>query len=86
MSQRKSIMAATIAAPGRLSKCIRTVHEGQIWVGNQEIEHLVAVLTEITPTRILKSGSMPFLTQREAEVVCLLAEGRGSTRLASNSR
>lgn len=65
-----------------LSKCIRTVHNGQIWVGNQEIEHLVAVLAEITPLRILKAGSMPLLTQREAEVVCLLAEGRGNDEIS----
>jgi DNA-binding NarL/FixJ family response regulator len=61
-----------------LSKCIRTVHKGQVWAGNEEIEHLLAVLAQLTPLRVLKASNMPLLTRREAEVVCLLAEGRGN--------
>lgn len=58
-----------------LSKCIQTVHQGQIWIGNQDIEHLLNALTHIRPIQIKKSDGMPLLTPREEEVVRLVADG-----------
>ena len=58
-----------------LSKCIQTVHEGQIWAGNPDIEHLLNALTHIRPIQIKKSDGMPLLTPREEEVVRLVADG-----------
>lgn len=58
-----------------LAKCIQTVHEGQIWAGNQDIEHLLSALTHIRPIQIKKSDGMPLLTPREEEVVRLVADG-----------
>jgi len=64
-------------APKLLSKCIRTVHGGQIWAGNQDLAFLLEFLTQLRPLRIVKpGGGMQHLTPREAEVVHLLAELR----------
>jgi DNA-binding NarL/FixJ family response regulator len=58
-----------------LSKCIQTVHQGQIWISNPDIEHLLNALSHIRPIQIKKSDGMPLLTPREEEVVRLVADG-----------
>ena len=59
-----------------LSKCIRTVHEGQIWADTRNLAFILEFLTQLKPLRIIKpGGGMTRLTAREAEVVHLLAEG-----------
>ena len=68
-----------------LSKCIRTVHRGQIWADNQNLDFVLEFLTQLKPLRILKpGGGMARLTPREIEVVRLLAEGM-STREISHT-
>jgi two-component system nitrate/nitrite response regulator NarL len=59
-----------------LSKCIRTVHEGQIWADTRNLAFILEFLTELKPLRLVKpGGGMTRLTPREGEVVHLLAEG-----------
>jgi len=59
-----------------LSKCIRTVHEGQIWADTRNLAFILEFLTELKPLRVVKpGGGMTRLTPREAEVVHLLADG-----------
>ena len=59
-----------------LSKCIRTVHEGQIWVDTRNLAFILEFLTQLKPLRLIKpGGGMTRLTAREAEVVHLLADG-----------
>ena len=58
-----------------LSKCIQTVHKGQIWASNEDIEHLLNALTQIKPLHLNNSHGMPLLTRREEEVVRLVADG-----------
>jgi DNA-binding NarL/FixJ family response regulator len=65
-----------------LSKCIETVHKGQIWAGNQDIEHLLNALTHIKPLHINNSNGMPLLTRREEEVVRLVADGLKNREIA----
>lgn len=68
-----------------LSKCIRTVHGGQIWADNQNLDFILEFLTQLKPLRLVKAGGgMTRLTQRETEVVHLLTEGM-STREISNT-
>jgi two-component system, NarL family, nitrate/nitrite response regulator NarL len=60
----------------QLSKCIRTVHEGQIWADTQNLAFILEFLTQLKPLRLIKpGGGMTRLTPRESEVVHLLAEG-----------
>ncbi len=67
----------------QLSKCIRTVHNGQIWADSQNLRFVLEFLAHLKPLRALKSGGgMAWLTPREMEVVKLLTEGM-STRETS---
>ncbi len=66
-----------------LPKCIRTVHEGQIWADTRNLAFLLEFLTQLKPLRLIKpGGGMGRLTPREAEVVHLLSDGM-STRAIS---
>jgi two-component system nitrate/nitrite response regulator NarL len=59
-----------------LPKCIRTVHEGQIWADTRNLAFILEFLTLHKPLRLVKpGGGMTRLTRREAEVVHLLADG-----------
>jgi DNA-binding NarL/FixJ family response regulator len=59
-----------------LSKCIRTVHEGQVWADTRNLAFLLEFLTQLKPLRLVKpGGGMARLTPRETEVVHLLADG-----------
>jgi DNA-binding NarL/FixJ family response regulator len=70
-------------APKLLSKCIRTVHGGQIWANNQNLIFLLEYLTQLKPLRLVKSGGgMRLLTPREAEVVHLLTEGMSTREIS----
>jgi DNA-binding NarL/FixJ family response regulator len=64
------------------SKCIRTVHGGQIWASNEDIEHLLNALTNIKPIPFNNSRGMPLLTRREEEVVRLVADGLKNREIA----
>jgi len=69
-----------------LSKCIRTVHGGQIWANNQDLIFLLDFLTQLKPLRLVKSsGGMQLLTPREANVVHLLAEGMSTREISQKS-
>jgi DNA-binding NarL/FixJ family response regulator len=58
-----------------LPKCIRCVHEGQIWASNTELEFLIEIITKLKPMQIHSTGGMALLTSREQDVVRLVADG-----------
>src|SRR5258708_38965709 len=43
-------------APRLLSKCIRSVFGGQIWVNNNDLIFLIEFVTHLKPLRLVKSG------------------------------
>jgi DNA-binding NarL/FixJ family response regulator len=65
-----------------LSKCIQAVHQGQIWVCNEDVEHLLNALTHIKPLHLNNSAGMPLLTPREEDVVRLVADGLKNREIA----
>ncbi len=66
-----------------LSKCIRTVHEGQIWADTRNLAFILEFLTQLKPLRLIKpGGGMTRLTPREAEVVHLLADGLSTKEIS----
>ena len=65
-----------------LPKCIRKVHEGQIWVSNSELEFLITFIVNARPTQLIETGSMSLLTPREAEVARLVAEAMPNQEIA----
>lgn len=58
-----------------LSKCIKTVHLGQFWVGNGDLEHVFGALHSRRTPRITGPDEVPLLTEREEDVVRLVADG-----------
>jgi len=69
-----------------LSKCIETVHQGQFWVGNDDLEHLVKALSHLKPVRLNDSEGTPLLTRREEDVVRLVADGMKNREIAQRLR
>jgi DNA-binding NarL/FixJ family response regulator len=65
-----------------LSKCIETVHKGQIWASNEDLEHLINALTHIEPVQFNRSDGTPLLTRREEDVVRLVADGMKNREIA----
>jgi DNA-binding NarL/FixJ family response regulator len=65
-----------------LSKCIRSVHHGRIWVSNSELEYILEALASHKPVDYMKSGGMALLTAREEQVVNLVVEGMKNREIA----
>jgi len=58
-----------------LAKCIRKVHAGQVWAGNEEIEFLIEAVSLQPALYFPKTDGMPLLTRREEQIVHLATEG-----------
>ena len=58
-----------------LPKCIRRIYEGQIWIGNAELEFLLELVTNLKPFQVQNPNGKALLTPRELDVVRLVAEG-----------
>jgi DNA-binding NarL/FixJ family response regulator len=66
-----------------LSKCIRRVHEGQVWASAEQVDLLLQFVANMEPRLTPKKGAMTLLTPREQEVACLVAEGMSNRDIAS---
>jgi DNA-binding NarL/FixJ family response regulator len=58
-----------------LGKCIRCVHEGQIWAGQTELKFALDALASAPSIRAVNAQGMNLLSKRESEVVHALAGG-----------
>jgi DNA-binding NarL/FixJ family response regulator len=67
-----------------LTKCIRTVHQGQFWISTDDLEHVMSGLCETKPFRIVDSNGLALLTRREEDVVRLVVEGMKNREIAQN--
>jgi DNA-binding NarL/FixJ family response regulator len=65
-----------------LSKCIQTVHGGQIWASNEDIEHILTALINTKPIQFNNADGMPLLTRREEDVVRLVSDGLKNREIA----
>ncbi len=70
------------AGPAALPKCVRRVSEGQIWATSQELNYVLDALTDTEPSRTLSDQYCRLLTQREQEVVQLVAGGYSNREIA----
>jgi two-component system, NarL family, nitrate/nitrite response regulator NarL len=66
-----------------LLKCIRAVHEGQVWVDSEQMEVLLQALVEAKPMRVTNLQGACLLTKREDEVASLVAEGLTNREVAN---
>jgi DNA-binding NarL/FixJ family response regulator len=58
-----------------LCKCIRRVHAGQVWADSSQLEWVVEALRERDPGRIASATGAPLLTEREEQIVGMVADG-----------
>jgi DNA-binding NarL/FixJ family response regulator len=65
-----------------LPKCIRQVHNGQIWVNSVELEFLLDLVISLRPLKMQPTGGMARLTHRERDVVRLVADGMRNQEIA----
>jgi DNA-binding NarL/FixJ family response regulator len=64
-----------------LAKCIRCVHNGEIWASNAQIEFLLSALPQPRPSLTHTKG-VSSLTPREREVSRLVEEGKKNREIA----
>jgi len=64
------------------SKCIRTVHQGQIWADTRQVTLAIDALAATPKVRAVDAGGMDLLSKREMEVVRCLARGLTNREIA----
>ena len=52
-----------------LSRCVRRVHQGQIWASSEALEVVVEALAASPDVRAVNANGMSLLSEREAQVV-----------------
>jgi two-component system nitrate/nitrite response regulator NarL len=65
-----------------LSKCVRSVHEGQIWASSLQMSFAVEALASSPTVRAVDANGLDLLSKREMEVVHSLAEGLTNREIA----
>ena|SRR5579872_796720 len=65
-----------------LSKCIRCVHDGQVWANSNELRFLLDALSQAMSTRMVGAAGVS-LSKREQDVVNCVAEGLSNREIAS---
>jgi two-component system, NarL family, nitrate/nitrite response regulator NarL len=65
-----------------LCKCVRTVHQGQIWASSREMAFAVEALAAAPAVRAVDANGFDLLSKRELEVVSCLAEGLTNREIA----
>ncbi len=65
-----------------LGKCVRKVHEGQIWANSQQIGLLVKTLASSNHLRAVDANGLNLLSNREMDVVRCVAQGLTNREIA----
>jgi DNA-binding NarL/FixJ family response regulator len=66
-----------------LNRCVRKVHEGQLWAGDRHLEFLLEALADApAPTQLLDAQGARLLSAREEDVVRCLARGLTNIQIA----
>jgi|GEM_PF-125804 len=65
-----------------LCKCIRCVHNGQIWANTEQLQQLVQEVTQVPSLRTVNAMGLKLLTPREEQVVALVADGLSNREAA----
>jgi two-component system, NarL family, nitrate/nitrite response regulator NarL len=66
----------------KLSKCIRCVHEGQIWANSREMSLALEALASAPNVTAVDANGLNLLSKREKEIVHSLAEGLTNREIA----
>ena len=66
----------------RLSKCVRCVYEGQVWINHEELELVLDTLTSSPAICAVDAKGLNLLTERERAIVESVAEGLANHEIA----
>ncbi len=67
---------------GSLPKCVRKVHEGQIWANTEQISVLLQAWASSHKIRAVNAQGLDLLSKRESEIVSRVAEGMTNREIA----
>ena len=59
----------------QLRKCLRVVHQGQIWADTREMNYILEAFSHVSPVHLFDRDRKSLLTHREKDVAHLVAEG-----------
>jgi DNA-binding NarL/FixJ family response regulator len=65
-----------------LRKCVRCVHQGEIWANTREMSLAVEALSSAPTVRTVNAHGLSLLSKREVQVVHCLAEGLSNREIA----
>ncbi len=65
-----------------LSKCVRRVHEGQVWANSEQMHVLVQALASSHSFRAVDAKGLSLLSKRELEIVRSVAQGLTNREIA----
>lgn len=65
-----------------LCKCIRSVHEGQIWATSNEMRQILDELSATVSVRVFGSQGKELLTPRQSQLVGLVTEGLSNREIS----
>ncbi len=65
-----------------LSKCVRSVHHGQIWANSKQMELLIQALVSSRSVPAMNAPGMEQLSKREMEIVDSVAQGLSNRKIA----
>jgi DNA-binding NarL/FixJ family response regulator len=65
-----------------LCRCVKQVHDGQIWASSAQLRDLLETFSRSTPFRIVNSNGAQLLTKREESIVHLVEEGLTNRQIA----
>jgi DNA-binding NarL/FixJ family response regulator len=65
-----------------LCRCVSAVHQGQVWAGNEEIQHLLDALQTAVPMRCANSRGENLLSMRERQIIPMVADGLTNKEMA----
>jgi two-component system nitrate/nitrite response regulator NarL len=67
-----------------LPKCICAVHDGQLWINNEQLETMLALVSRLRPLQVVPHSGIGRLTDRERETVQLAVEGMRNDEIGRN--
>jgi DNA-binding NarL/FixJ family response regulator len=65
-----------------LCKCIRCVYHGQVWANSQQLAYLMEAMASVQSLRVVNANGSQLLTERERQVVALVADGLSNREVA----
>ena len=65
-----------------LFKCIHRVHQGQVWASSDQLQDLIAAISQVPSLRVVDASGLKLLTLREEQVVALVSDGLSNREIA----